>query len=158
DVIKGLKAGLAVFLDPPCWLDGRPAPNLLVFQNGLVDIDTGRMERGTPRLWIHHQLEFDYDPDAKCPLWERWLGEVFAGDVESQDIEEQLGYGMTNDVRFQKAFLWIGRKGREGKGTLAHVLEKLCSSAAYASLNFHTWLKGEYSTEVLIGKKVGCFP
>ena len=73
-------------------------------------------------------------------------------------IEEQLGLGMTNEVKFQKGFLWIGKKGREGKGTLAFILERLCGSGAYASLSFHTWLRGEYSSEVLIGKKVGVFP
>jgi hypothetical protein len=64
---------------------------------------------------------------------------------------------MTNEVKFQKGFLWIGKKGREGKGTLAFILERLCGSGAYASLSFHTWLRGEYSSEVLIGKKVGVF-
>jgi hypothetical protein len=41
NVIKGLRAGLTIDLDPPCWIDGKPAGNLLVFQNGLVDGDTG---------------------------------------------------------------------------------------------------------------------
>ena len=159
NVIKGLKAGLTIDLDPPCWVDGKPAGNLLVFQNGLVDVDTGKMLTPTPRLWINQELDFDYDPDARCPMWDRWLNEVFPNDVETQEcIEEQLGYGMTSDVKFQKAFLWVGRKGREGKGTLAHVLKQLCGPSAYAGLSFHDWLKGEYSKEALMGKKVGCFP
>jgi len=112
----------------------------------------------TPRLWINQELDFDYDPDARCPLWEQWLDEIFPDDIETQEcIEEQLGYGMTNDVKYHKAFLRIGRKGREGKGTLAHVLKCLCGPAAYAGLSFHDWLKGEYSKEALMGKKVGCF-
>src|SRR5215475_10346577 len=159
DLIKGLKALVAIPFDPPCWTDGRPAGNMLVFRNGVVDIDSGEIVKPTPKLWIHHELGFDYDPGARCPLWERWLGEVFAGDAETREcIEEQLGLGMTNEVKFQKGFLWIGKKGREGKGTLAFILERLCGSGAYASLSFHTWLKGEYSSEVLIGKKVGVFP
>ncbi|HKF12905.1 MAG TPA: phage/plasmid primase, P4 family [Xanthobacteraceae bacterium] len=159
DLIKGLKALVAIPFDPPCWLDGRPAGNMLVFRNGVVDIDSGEIVKPTPKLWIHHELGFDYDPGARCPLWERWLGEVFAGDAETREcIEEQLGLGMTTDIRFQKGFLWIGKKGREGKGTLAFILERLCGSGAYASLSFHTWFRAEYSSEVLIGKKVGVFP
>ena len=157
-LIKGLKALLTIPLDPPCWLDGGPAGNVLAFKNGLVDIDTGEMMPLTPRLWIHHELDFEYDPDAKCPLWERWLGEVFADDAETQScVEEQLGLGMTSDVSFHRAFLWIGKKGREGKGTLAHVLQKLCSPTAYVSLSFHDWLRGDYSAEAMIGKKAGVF-
>ena len=158
NVIKALKAGLNLNVDPPCWLDGWDgAENLLVFRNGLVDIGTGELSPLSPRLWTHHALDFDYDPVAKCPFWHQWLNEVFPGDPETQEcIEEQLGYGMTNDVKFHKAFLWIGRKGREGKGTLAHILEKL--TASFAALSFNDWLKSEYSSEVLLGKKVGCFP
>jgi P4 family phage/plasmid primase-like protien len=157
--LQRLKAGVTQELDPPCWIDGKPAPGLLVFKNRLVDIGTGKLMELTPRLWTHWELDFDYDPQARCSFWEQWLAEVFPEDIESRDcIEEQLGYGMTDDVRFHKAFLWIGRKGREGKGTLAHVLRHLCSPAAYAALSFHDWLKGEYSKEALMGKKVGCFP
>jgi putative DNA primase/helicase len=159
--MKALKAGLTISLDPPCWLDDelRSADNLLVFKNGLFDIETGLLFGHSPRLWIHHGVDYDYDPEAECPLWERFLGEVFPGDQVSQDcIEEQLGYGMTNDVRFHKAFLWVGLKGREGKGTLACIQEQLCGSAAYVSLDLSNWVRGEYSAEVMLGKKVGCFP
>src|SRR5262249_37157156 len=120
-VMKALRAGLGLQVDPPCWLDGRgKADGVLVFKNGIVDVATGELMELSARLWAHHGLEFEYDPQARCPVWERFLGEVFEGDPESRNcIEEQLGLGMTEDVRFQKGFLWIGRKGREGKGTLA---------------------------------------
>jgi putative DNA primase/helicase len=159
-VMKALKAGLALNLDPPSWLDGRgKAEGVLVFKNGLVDIASGRLMPLSARLWVHHALDFEYDPKARCPVWDRFLGEVFENDPESREcIEEQLGLGMTEDIRFQKGFLWIGRKGREGKGTLASVLERLCGGTGYVSISFHTWLKGDYSAEALIGKRVGVFP
>jgi putative DNA primase/helicase len=157
-VVKALKAGCGLTLDPPCWLDGRAGGDgVLVFKNAIVDIETGRMIGLSPKLWTHTALDFDYDPGARCEVWDRFLGEVFEGDAETRDcIEEQLGLGMTMDVRFHKGFIWIGVQGREGKGTLAYVLEKLCG--AYASLSFHSWLRGEYSAEALIGKKAGVFP
>jgi putative DNA primase/helicase len=158
-VIKALKAGLTMSVDPPCWLDGRGAENILVFKNGLVDIESGTFLKPDPRLWIHHGVDYEYDLEAECPAWDRFLDEVFESDPESRDcIEEQLGLGMTNDVRLNKGFLWIGLKGREGKSTLAHMQGQLCGSGAYVSLAFPTWLRGEYSSEVMLGKKVGVFP
>ena len=159
-VVKALKAGLTLTVEPPCWLDGRgKADGVLVFRNGIVDITTGKLSPLNARLWTHHAMDFDYDSVAKCPVWQRFLAQVFEGDPESWDcIEEQLGLGMTEDVRFQKGFLWIGTQGREGKGTLAAVLERLCGSTAYVSLAFHTWLKGEFSAEAMIGKRSGVFP
>ena len=109
-----------------------------MFKNGLVGIETGKFSRLSPRLWIHHALDFAYDSEARCPVWERFLGEVFPGDQVSQDcIEEQLGYGMTDDNRFHKGALWIG-KGRNGKSTLAFIQEKLVGSTAYVGLSFHS--------------------
>ena len=129
-----------------------------MFKNGLVDIETGKFSRLSPRLWIHHALDFAYDSEARCPVWERFLGEVFPGDQVSQDcIEEQLGYGMTDDNRFHKGALWIG-KGRNGKSTLAFIQEKLVGSTAYVGLSFHSWVSTENSGQCMIGKKVGVFP
>jgi putative DNA primase/helicase len=160
DVVKALKGGLLLNVDPPCWLDGRAgADRVMVFRNGLVDVETGVFMGLSPKLWVHHAVDYEYNPEAGCPMWERWLGEVFEGDAESQEcIEEQLGYGMTKDVRFHKGFLWIGQKGREGKGTLASVLKQLVGEGEHVSLSFHDWHKTENSGEVMIGKKVGVFP
>jgi putative DNA primase/helicase len=158
-VIKALKAGCGHTLDPPYWLDSRgSAEGLLVFQNGIVDMKTGKLERPTPKLWTMNALDFEYDPKARCPVWDRFLDEVFEGDDESREvIEEWLGLGMTDDIRFHKGFLYVGTKGREGKGTLAHIQEKLCGSAGYVSLSFDDWLKGEYSKEAMLYKRAGVF-
>jgi putative DNA primase/helicase len=93
------------------------AENLLVFRNWLVCVTTGKTYPLTPRLWIQDAVDFDYDPEARCPRWEKFLEEIFPGDQASQDcIEEQLGYGMTNETRFEKGALWIGVR-RSGKST-----------------------------------------
>jgi putative DNA primase/helicase len=119
-VVKFLKACLRQKFDPPCWNDGRKAHDVIVFKNGIVDIGTGRLSGLTPELWTIGGLEFDYHPAARCPVWEKFLDEVFEKDPETAVcIEEQLGLGMTWDNRFQQGAIWIGPKGREGKGTLA---------------------------------------
>ena len=96
-VIKCLKAGLGLEGAPPRWLDadagsGPKAENLLVFRNWLVDATTGKTYPLTPKLWVQDAVDFAYDPQARCPRWERFLKEIFPDDQVSQDcIEEQLG-------------------------------------------------------------------
>jgi putative DNA primase/helicase len=144
---------------PPMWLDtGRRAGELLAFRNGLVNVRTGKRLAPTPRLWIHGAADYDWDPDVPCERWKSFLEEGFPGDKESQDfIEEWLGYCMTEDTRFQKGALFIG-KPRSGKGTVAWVLEQLVGSASFVALSFGDWLSHANSKEDLIGKRVGCFP
>ena len=163
-LIKCLKACVAIDDRdvPPAWLldqrRGPPAEQLLVFKNCLVDAETGEIVGLTPHLWTHGGADFDFDSAARCPRWERFLEELFPGDQESQmTIEEQLGYGATNDVRFEKGALWVGEK-RSGKSTLVWVQERLVGAGAYASLSFHDWMKTENSRAHLLGKKVAVFP
>jgi putative DNA primase/helicase len=161
-LIKCLKSHVAIDDrdGPPRWLDGRDKPSaesLLVFQDCLVDVETGEVGELTPQLWTHGGVDFGFDPHARCPRWERFLEEVFPCDPESQmTIEEQLGYGMTNDTRFEKGALWVGLK-RSGKSTLAWVQERLAGVGACVSLSFHDWMKTENSREHLVGRKVGIF-
>ena len=161
DVLDALKAGLTLrnTCQPPMWFgSGEPATDVLVFRNGLVNVLTGELSALTPKLWVHSAVGYDYDPKAKCPVWERFLEQVFPGDKESQDcVEEQLGYGMTEETKFEKAALWVGPR-RSGKGTIAFVQRKLVGEGAYVGLSFSTWVTNENSRAPLIGKRVGVFP
>jgi hypothetical protein len=93
-LIKCLKSCVAIDDrdGPPRWLDGRNKPsaeNLLVFQDRLVDVETSEAGKLTPHLWTHGGVDFAFDPQARCPRWERFLEEVFPDDRESQmTIEE----------------------------------------------------------------------
>ena len=161
DVLDALKAGLTLrnTCQPPMWFgSGEPATDVLVFRNGLVNVLTGERSALTPKLWVHSAVGYDYEPKAKCPVWERFLEQVFPGDKESQDcVEEQLGYGMTEETKFEKAALWVGPR-RSGKGTIAFVQRKLVGEGAYVGLSFSTWVTNENSRAPLIGKRVGVFP
>jgi putative DNA primase/helicase len=159
DVLDGLKTGLGLpnRCSAPRWLDtGEGATDVVVFKNEAVNVVTGAEWLLTPKLWVHGALDFDWDPGATAPLWERFLEEVLPGDQEAQAfIEEWLGLCMTEETKFQKAAMLIG-KPRSGRGTIGHVLRKLVGEG-YQPLSFHTWVRGENSREPLIGKRVGVF-
>jgi putative DNA primase/helicase len=160
DVLDCLRTGLALGAEyqPPMWLDTRePATDVVVFGNRAVNVVTGEPRELSPKLWVQSGLEFDWEPDAPCRVWLRFLDEVFPGDVAAQEfVEEWLGYCMTDETKFQKGALLIGEK-RSGKGTICHVLERLVGSESYVGLSFNAWTAGENSREVLIGKRVGVF-
>jgi len=160
-VIDGLKAGLALPNDwyPPMWLDTRQkASSVWVFANGVLDIETGKLRKPSPRLWVHGAVDFDWDEEAECPVWDRYLNDVFPGDQESQDfMEEWLGYCKTEDTRFQKGALLIG-DARSGKGTYLDLIEAFVGPTRYAGLSFNNWMKDDKSRESLLGKTVGAFP
>ena len=79
EVLDGLKSGLVLGDEwQPMWFEtGKRASNVLAFRNTLINVLTGEPLKLTPRLWIHSAVDYDWDPEAKCPEWERFLAEVF---------------------------------------------------------------------------------
>jgi putative DNA primase/helicase len=160
-LIDGLKAGLAVPNDwyPPVWLDTKQkASTVWVFANGVLDIETDQFRKPSPRLWVHGAVDFNWNPKAECPVWDKYREEVFPGDQESQDfLEEYLGYCKTEDTRFQKGALFIG-DARSGKGTYLDLKEAFLGSTRVVGLSFNNWMKDDKSRENLLGKTAGVFP
>src|SRR5262249_26800728 len=68
-----------------------------------------------------------YDPDATCPTWERFLLDIFAGDVNLiWYIQKAVGYSLTGLTTEQCLFLLYGM-GANGKSTFLNVLIALLS-------------------------------
>jgi putative DNA primase/helicase len=160
DIMKCIKAGTTIpaKLRQPCWIDTeKPAPELFAFKNKLLDVRTGETLDPTPLLWITDAVDFNYDETAKCPRWELFLKEIHPDDLDAQNcLEEQLGYGMTYDMHFEKIALWIGKR-RAGKSTLLYIQRKLTGVRSFAPMSFNDWMRGENSRENLILKRVVAF-
>jgi putative DNA primase/helicase len=161
ELLGALRAGLTLpsECDPPTWLDtGRHAGEVMIFQNGMLDLTALTLAEPTPKLWAHGEVGYEWRPEAKCPEWDAFLESIFPGDEEAKECtEEGLGLSMTEDVSFQKGMLLFGEP-RSGKGTIIKVAEALVGSTAYTSLDLDQWLRGEHSRMPLIGKKVVAFP
>jgi putative DNA primase/helicase len=160
NVLKCIKAGVTIPSSLPhqCWIESeQPGMELFAFKNKVVNVRTGETIDPTPKLWITDAVDFNYDPTAQCPRWEQFLEEIHPNDPEAQNcIEEQLGYGMTYDMHFEKIAVWIG-KPRAGKSTLLHIQRGLVGKRAFAPFSFHDWTRSEKSRENIIGKKVAAF-
>jgi putative DNA primase/helicase len=161
DVISCLHDHLALprWADPPMRLDtGERLGSVTVFQNGLVDLYTCAQIEPSPMIWAHNSVGYDWDPNAKCPEWERFLESIFPGDQEAKDcIEELMGLSSTEDLSFQKGSLLVG-KTRGGKGTVLEVLTALIGDYAVASLDFHKWTINEFGLMGALRKRALIFP
>ena len=106
-------------------------PWLFGVGNGIVDLRTGTLRRGSPadRVTLHSDVAFD--PDATCPRFDRYLVEVFDGDVELIDyIQRAVGYSLSGDISEQCLFLCHG-SGANGKSVFLTILRALAGRYAY---------------------------
>ena len=70
EVVDGLKAGTNLVGEAPRWVKAieRPEPRgLLVCENGLLELETGKLWDHDPRLFCLNAVDFGFDPRASAP-------------------------------------------------------------------------------------------
>jgi putative DNA primase/helicase len=94
--------------------------------NGTLDLRTGRLRPHDRADLLTKLCPTPYDPRARCPAWEKFLGEVFfEGGVALTEVigyvQRLLGYCLSGDVTAHiLPVLW--GSGGNGKGTLINTM------------------------------------
>jgi len=122
-------------VEPGAWLDDLNLPPALVVRNGRIVLgdhdDKGRPKRlpHSASLFSLTALSYDYNPEADCPRWERFMNEIMSGDVEYVTLIQQwCGYLFRHDLREHRFLMMVG-DGSNGKGVFCEVVESLVGSA-----------------------------
>jgi putative DNA primase/helicase len=119
--------GIAVHADA---LDADPW--LLNVQNGTVDLRTGQLREHRQADLITKCAPVAYDPEAKAPLWGRFLDTTFEGNAEvMRYVQEAIGYTLTGCTSEQCWFPLYG-VGANGKSVFLGVVRALLGSRDYA--------------------------
>lgn len=121
----------------PMWKHARErdTKNLIVFDNGALDLETNEWFEHSSALLANNYLPFSYDHTATCPTWEKFMRDTW-GDTDLEPLIEGLqkwfGYLITNDCSQQKMAYFIGQP-RSGKGTIMRVIQNMLGSQNVAS-------------------------
>jgi putative DNA primase/helicase len=114
-------------------------PWTLATPNGTVDLRTGELREASREALCTRLAGVPYDPEATCPTWERFLGEVMGGNAALVDfLQRAAGYSLTGDTSEQALFLLHGA-GRNGKSTFLETLRAVLGDYAQ-STPFETFL------------------
>lgn len=122
------------------------------FQNGVLNLDTMELGPHLPDYGFRYVLDFDYDPTATCPQFEKFMDDVSCGDVAVRRLLLEFpGYCIANEeIVFHKALVLVGQ-GANGKSTYMNVIRGLVSKEAHTSLSLKD-LQAEYNRQLLDGK------
>jgi putative DNA primase/helicase len=106
---------------------------LLNCDNGTLDLKTGELRTFERADYLTRVIGTEYLPDAKCPLWERFLLQIMDGRAHLVDfIQRVIGYCLTGDTSEQCMFILHGG-GSNGKSTLLGVLQNILGSYGKAA-------------------------
>ena len=99
------------------------------FRNGVLDLETGELKEHSESYMSTVQVDYDYDPQADCPLFKKFVNEIMDGREKSiLLLQEMLGYILYADSSLQKCFFLQG-DGANGKSVLLNTLCRVIGEA-----------------------------
>jgi len=115
----------------PAELDA--APYLLGVRNGAVDLRVGKLLPADPTILLTKQCDADFIEDPTCPLWIKFLHEIFQHDVETiRSVQILLGYTLIGEVLDELLIICYGF-GANGKSVFNNIIANVLGDYAQAA-------------------------
>lgn len=127
-------------------------------QNGMLSLETVSLEPHDEGRYLTSQLPFEFNEEASCPHWLKFLSEVLvdeSGEMDAQLIDllqEAFGYSLTSDTSHEK-MVWLHGQAATGKSTILRVLKALLGSAAL-EIGMNELRHNSYQLAEIGGKRV----
>ena len=100
---------------------------LINLKNGTFEINdsgNGTLRPTNKADFLKYQLSFEYNPDAKCPIFERYLN-ISLPDKSAQNVlAEYIGYVFAPNLKLEKALILYG-SGSNGKSVFFDIISAL---------------------------------
>lgn len=134
----------------------RPPLDKINLINGLLNVNTRKLEKHSSDFLSPVQLPIKYDPEARCPNWERFIATTFPKDAETLAWEIVASL-MTPGTSIQKAILLLG-DGANGKSTYLTGVQAFIGKSNVSAVPLHKLEADRFSVARLAGKLANICP
>lgn len=111
--------------------------DILVLKNGVYNLSTKELLPFSKDFFSTIRLDINYDSNAQCSRWLKYLEEVFNADESLIKVaQEMAGYCLTSSVKHQVAFFLLG-EGSDGKSVFLSILQNLLGAENVSNIPFH---------------------
>ena len=125
----------------------------IAFNNGIYNINTGKLEEFTPAVIVKNKIPWNYNYDAYNETLDGVLDRISCNDDNIRDLlEEMAGYCMYRRNELRKAFILIGDKAN-GKSTYLDCLTYMVGDENCTALDLKE-LGDRFRTAELFGKLI----
>lgn len=130
--------------------------HLLNLENGILNLDTMKLEQHTPDIFNIIQLPIKYDPSADCLQIKQFLKEILPpGDIPT--IQELFGYCLLRDYCYHKSFMFLG-DGSNGKSTLLQLFSAFLGEQNISSIELQEIMSNRFTRHQLHNKLANIYP
>lgn len=136
------------------------ATESLNLKNGTLNLRSFELLAHEPDDLFTYQLDYEYDPNADCPLWKKFVKDVLVKEGTTDPdaelallFQELMGYSLTTRMNYQ-VMIWLPGEGGNGKSVAISILKALLGPLA-TSIDFQTLgTPGNYDLSDVPGKRV----
>lgn len=143
-----------LMVEPHICRDADLFRNLVAFDDGVLDLDTGQFQSHSPALFVTTQLNASYrrGRESDCPAFKKFLADISCGDnLLVQRLWECIGYLIVPDQTGKKFVLFQGVTN-SGKSVLGNFLRDCFSGDVTTILEINE-LRGNFTLADLVGRK-----
>ena len=117
-------------------VEREPSPGLVSFENGVYDMDAGRLLPFSSDLVTLWSMPYRYDGDVRCPRWEGFLREVLPDAGTRDCLQEFFGMCFLDRSRLsiEKMALLVG-SGANGKSVVCEVMRGVIGPSRVSDLS-----------------------
>lgn len=124
----------------------------IVCENGVLNTFTGEFTKTfDPDEYHIVRLPVSYDPDADCPEFEKFLGQVTRSENDRLAIGEFIGYCLYKTYTFEIIMLLVG-EGANGKSILLSVIKSFLGSKNVSSVTPQQLERSRFASSQLHGR------
>jgi len=120
------------------------------FKNGLLNLETLKLEPHDPEKFFLTQIPHNYNPNARSELFENFLRDVFPEQYHAV-LQEFIGYCLLPDCRFEKSLVIVGREGT-GKSTFLEAIRNALGKDNVTHFSIQQLESERFARVELIGK------
>lgn len=129
---------------------------LINLQNGTFEITQAEQNLREFRSsdFLKYRLSFDYDPQAECPVFDRYLNRVLPDEGSRRALAEYVGYIFTSGLKLEKAAILYG-SGANGKSVFFDIVsalvgpENICSYSLQNLTKYDSYQRAELQNKLL---------
>ncbi len=121
----------------------------IVVKNGVLNLETAKLEPFDPNLYAINALPVKYDLDKKCPKILKFLDEVAPQDIET--LQEWVGYHLLKAYPYHKWVMLVG-DGANGKSTFLNLLGEFLGEDNFTTLSLYLITSRIFAIAELYGK------
>lgn len=108
-------------------------PFLLNVGNGILDLKTGVLGPHDPRAMMSQITRLNYNPEAQCPRWMKFLDEIMLGDEDTiKTLQQWMGYNLTGSMSLELVAIYFGG-GANGKSVFINTMARVAGDYSIAA-------------------------